>query len=251
MALLILVLLQRLFLIFFFFFNHTATTEIYTLSLHDALPISLPPKPSNAPPRPLARRSPNRTNRKSVAPNNSAHRRFVEVDATDLNLADLRGNGELLQSLVRDKALIQAGQSIHESFQDAFQTGNDLRKLSQGAPTVQFLRVVGHGLDAQHTFALGINLQGQLAAMQLEDRQIIGRSLDRDFPFGRLLFPFAVWGATLVSQNRLDRLQVQPHAAAVRQRLKNLVHVPADFEDQVAAVLDLVVRVLVMKPAPL
>src|SRR3989441_9995508 len=30
--------LHRLF--FFFFFNDTATTEIYTLSLHDALPIS-------------------------------------------------------------------------------------------------------------------------------------------------------------------------------------------------------------------
>src|SRR5256885_14972573 len=29
------------FLSFFFFFNDTATTEIYTLSLHDALPISL------------------------------------------------------------------------------------------------------------------------------------------------------------------------------------------------------------------
>src|SRR2546430_4312891 len=27
--------------LFFFFFNDTATTEIYTLSLHDALPISL------------------------------------------------------------------------------------------------------------------------------------------------------------------------------------------------------------------
>src|SRR2546427_13100393 len=27
---------------FFFFFNDTATTEIYTLSLHDALPISVP-----------------------------------------------------------------------------------------------------------------------------------------------------------------------------------------------------------------
>jgi len=26
----------------FFFFNDTATTEIYTLSLHDALPISPP-----------------------------------------------------------------------------------------------------------------------------------------------------------------------------------------------------------------
>src|SRR3712207_9397600 len=28
-------------LIYFFFFNDTATTEIYTLSLHDALPISV------------------------------------------------------------------------------------------------------------------------------------------------------------------------------------------------------------------
>src|SRR2546425_7049225 len=28
--------------LFFFFFNDTATTEIYTLSLHDALPISWP-----------------------------------------------------------------------------------------------------------------------------------------------------------------------------------------------------------------
>src|SRR2546421_5373982 len=30
--------------LFFFFFNDTATTEIYTLSLHDALPISDLPK---------------------------------------------------------------------------------------------------------------------------------------------------------------------------------------------------------------
>src|SRR5688572_32170387 len=36
---------------FFFFFNDTATTEIYTLSLHDALPIS--PAPTG---RPAARR---------------------------------------------------------------------------------------------------------------------------------------------------------------------------------------------------
>src|SRR5687768_17921193 len=30
------------FFFFFFFFNDTATTEIYTLSLHDALPIFFP-----------------------------------------------------------------------------------------------------------------------------------------------------------------------------------------------------------------
>src|SRR2546430_4322491 len=33
--------LRRHLFFFFFFFNDTATTEIYTLSLHDALPISL------------------------------------------------------------------------------------------------------------------------------------------------------------------------------------------------------------------
>src|SRR3989441_1323127 len=32
---------SSLFFFFFFFFNDTATTEIYTLSLHDALPISV------------------------------------------------------------------------------------------------------------------------------------------------------------------------------------------------------------------
>src|SRR2546430_13540644 len=31
----------------FFFFNDTATTEIYTLSLHDALPISARPRQTN------------------------------------------------------------------------------------------------------------------------------------------------------------------------------------------------------------
>src|SRR5256886_17361710 len=34
--------LMTLSIFFFFFFNDTATTEIYTLSLHDALPISDP-----------------------------------------------------------------------------------------------------------------------------------------------------------------------------------------------------------------
>src|SRR3712207_9297687 len=47
--------------VMFFFFNDTATTEIYTLSLHDALPISRSPRPWAAtsaagPPTPLADR---------------------------------------------------------------------------------------------------------------------------------------------------------------------------------------------------
>src|SRR6185503_19335533 len=38
---------------FFFFFNDTATTEIYTLSLHDALPISTPKPQKDRRNRPL------------------------------------------------------------------------------------------------------------------------------------------------------------------------------------------------------
>src|SRR3712207_7371994 len=37
--------LRRSVQLFLFFFNDTATTEIYTLSLHDALPISYPTAP--------------------------------------------------------------------------------------------------------------------------------------------------------------------------------------------------------------
>src|SRR3990167_4001180 len=55
-----------------FFFNDTATTEIYTLSLHDALPISRfarPDSPRRAAHRTLIRRrhsAPRRTDRKST-----------------------------------------------------------------------------------------------------------------------------------------------------------------------------------------
>src|SRR3712207_7796518 len=37
--------------LYFFFFNDTATTEIYTLSLHDALPIFSPPDSHGSPRR--------------------------------------------------------------------------------------------------------------------------------------------------------------------------------------------------------
>src|SRR5256885_5408112 len=66
-------------LLFFFFFNDTATTEIYTLSLHDALPICSSllsrPIPTSSPPRrsrqtPVGRRA-RRRDRKSTRLNSS------------------------------------------------------------------------------------------------------------------------------------------------------------------------------------
>src|ERR1043165_10161202 len=59
-------------ILFSFFFNDTATTEIYTLSLHDALPISspdtMPETSANGGPARLGRR---RRDRKSTRLNSS------------------------------------------------------------------------------------------------------------------------------------------------------------------------------------
>src|SRR3712207_9433742 len=77
---------------FFFFFNDTATTEIYTLSLHDALPIYGPPGDDCArrhlwhrgdgPDLPLAasalRTGDDRTSRASATPDHPADSRSEE-----------------------------------------------------------------------------------------------------------------------------------------------------------------------------
>jgi hypothetical protein len=68
---------------------------------------------------------------------------------------------------------------------------------------------------------------------------------------GRLVFAFAIFWAAVVTQDGFDRFEVQGHATAVNHGLKNLVHVSADFENQVTAELHLIDRILVMKPAAL
>src|SRR5690348_18331000 len=70
--------LQSTYSFFFFFFNDTATTEIYTLSLHDALPIFLErrrcgrgARGRTEPPLPLHRRRWRTSDRKSTRLNSS------------------------------------------------------------------------------------------------------------------------------------------------------------------------------------
>ena len=87
--------------------------------------------------------------------------------------------------------------------------------------------------------------------MQLEDRQIIHRSLDRDFPFGRSLLPRPVARSTPSSQNRLDGFQIQGSPATINQCLEDLIHMVADFKDQVPAVFELIDRIIVVKSAVL
>src|SRR6266446_2336012 len=110
---------------------------------------------------------------------------------------------------------------------------------------------MGNRFDAKHAFAFGIDLQGQLATVQLEDRQIIRRSLDRDFPFRRPSGSPAINRAMPVSEDGFDGLQVQRSTAAVNEGLKHLVHAPAHVEDEVSTVFDLIVGILVTEPAAL
>jgi hypothetical protein len=114
---------------------------------------------------------------------------------------------------------------------------------------VELSDIMSNSLDAKYAFAFGVDLQSQLAAMQLEDRQIIRRSLDRDFPCGRPHVSWAVFRPAFVSQDRLYGLQVQLSTAAINQGLEDLVHASANHEDQISAVLHLIVGEVVAKPA--
>src|SRR5205814_6360059 len=81
----------------FFFFTHTATTELFTLSLHDALPISAPaatprkggrPSPP-APPAGCARQTrarPRRTTGRSGAPA-PADRKSTRLNSSHLGIS--------------------------------------------------------------------------------------------------------------------------------------------------------------------
>src|SRR5215813_15575172 len=76
------------FFFFFFFFNDTATTEIYTLSLHDALPIYL-----------LAER------RRDVAGSQSAYlaRHPPQADRSEEHTSELQSRPHLVCRLLLEK----------------------------------------------------------------------------------------------------------------------------------------------------
>src|SRR3712207_7210108 len=73
--------------LYFFFFNDTATTEIYTLSLHDALPISsalvCTRSVSSASPAPLS--SSDNSDSRSASARNAAARERGDRKSTRLN----------------------------------------------------------------------------------------------------------------------------------------------------------------------
>src|SRR6266566_1075604 len=55
----------------------------------------------------------------------------------------------------------------------------------------------------------------------------------------------------LVSEDGFDGREIEWGTAAVDERLKHLVHVPAHLEDQISTVFDLIVGVLITEPTAL
>src|SRR5689334_24538984 len=81
----------------FFFFNDTATTEIYTLSLHDALPISLHPDRRR---RSDAREGRVREDRQAEL---SAHTPFSGVGRSEEHTSELQSQFHLVCRLLLEK----------------------------------------------------------------------------------------------------------------------------------------------------
>ena len=75
----------------FCFFNDKATNEIYTRSIHDALPIQLNPPTANPPDRKLVLQTANTKHRQQVLKTaNSRHRKLVlqTTNTTDSQTPD-------------------------------------------------------------------------------------------------------------------------------------------------------------------
>src|SRR5258708_10237712 len=83
----------------FFFFNDTATTEIYTLSLHDALPISLVPASGACP--------------FSVANVGTASSQVTVGERSEEHTSELQSPDHLVCRLLLEKKKIKAHASNH------------------------------------------------------------------------------------------------------------------------------------------
>src|SRR5947207_15167984 len=80
---------------FFFFFNDTATTEIYTLSLHDALPIcSAAGERAAAAPR---------STRIAPFPSGSVRKGAILVDRSEEHTSELQSHSDLVCRLLLEK----------------------------------------------------------------------------------------------------------------------------------------------------
>src|SRR5258708_27036947 len=108
--------ISRLSIFLFFFFNDTATTEIYTLSLHDALPISKQPKTrGNA----LSRRQCRYTEQKDQG-------FFVQYNRSEEHTSELQSPDHLVCRLLLEKK-----KNTNQKTTTGEQKGSNIRMTQQ------------------------------------------------------------------------------------------------------------------------
>ena len=100
----------------------------------------------------------------------------------------------------------------------------------QGTPNLQILGILNDHLDAEHAFAFAIDLQDQLAVMDLEYSQVIGKCLDHDSPTAGVLFAAAAMGPITITEYGLDAVQVQDSAIPIDERLEHLLQLAAGLK---------------------
>ena len=119
--------------------------------------------------------------------------------------------------------------------------GMDNRGELVNAPaTVQVNGIMGNSLNAQHGFAFVINLDRQFSKVNLENSQIIDRSLDYDFKLRLCARVTSFKRTMLIAKNGLYRFYGKRRPGPVYNTLKYLIHGPVMGKQQVAAVLCLI-----------
>src|SRR5258707_9115795 len=106
----------------FFFFNDTATTEIYTLSLHDALPISVPHAHCD---RSTACRSPARPGRAG----DRSEEHTSELQSRQYLVCRLLLEKKKDADHVRDKLITSTKQRFLEHMNDSFVLNIEITRL--------------------------------------------------------------------------------------------------------------------------
>lgn len=172
------------------------------------------------------------------------HSSLIDINTSDSDLPHLRGKRPPVQPPVVNEGNVYTPQNLQESFQDALEQGNDLRKLIDPLPTVQLLGIVNDHLDSQDVFAFAIHLDRQLPEMDFEDRQIIDRFLDHGLASkrGSPFLPLKEW-TMLGAKDGLDHLEVQGSSRSINDTMKHLIQVPPSREEKVAAIFALVDRI--------
>ena len=156
--------------------------------------------------------------------------------------------GKLVEDAVGQEAELDAVEHAGEAVDHAGQPGDDLRELVQSAAAAELFGVMSDRLEAQDAFAFGVGLQGQVSEVDLEDREVPPRFLDHDCLSRGEVVAGAV-RAAFAAEQRAHHRDVEPGSGAVDQRVEQAVHHRSGGEHQVAAVLDLVDRVVVAKAA--